>query len=368
MDLNFGINGDITAQAARPIVVDSTTPIALAGVAEAHPGLRKFNNAEEALAWLAAQNVSADVITNSLKGISLQGVNCPIVLNLAPADQLLDALDLFRRCEGLTGVSLKGGLVLAPGLSEDIETGKKLDALAAVLWATALIDNTSADEAGVMAWAGNYGSRSALLTHGVFTADGVSIPASALYAGVIAYWDSKSFGWAKSHSNREVKGVGASDRVIEYLDGSECEARRMRQAGIATIVRDVGWRTYGFETTHIDPIWQSLDRVRTFQRMLLAIMQASKWARDREANELLFVRQSIIEFNNELKGNDVVIGFDVFFDPEKNTKATVTAGKFYLTIKVGDMPSIRELNIELVYSDDWNDVLINFINGEGGNS
>ena len=40
----------------------------------------------------------------------------------------------------------------------------------------------------------------------------------------------------------------------------------------------------------------------------------------------------------------------------------MTAGKFYLTVKLGDMPSIRELNIELVYSDDWNGVLINYLN------
>ena len=134
--------------------------------------------------------------------------------------------------------------------------------------------------------------------------------------------------------------------------------------GVAMIVRDVGWRTYGFETTHIDTVWQSLDRVRTFYRLLMSIMKASKWARDREANELLRVKQSVVDFMNELKGNDVIIGFDVEFDPKKNTKASVSAGKFYLTIRVGDMPSVRELNIELVHSDNWNNALINYLNQE----
>lgn len=232
------------------------------------------------------------------------------------------------------------------------------------LWATALIDNFGVDEAAVYALADNYGSRDAQICFGMYTADGVAVSCSALLAGAYAYWEAKPFGWAKSHSNRVVKGVSATTRVIEYVDGSDCEARRMRKKGIAMILRDVGWRTYGFETTDIDVIWQALDRVRTFRRMLRSIMNASKWARDREANELLWVKKSIVEFNNELKGNDVVIGFDVSFDQDKNTKATVTAGKFYITVLVGDMPSIRELNIELVYSDNWNDVLINYINDE----
>ena len=363
MDLNFGINANISAAAARPITVKSTTVIALAGIAASNHGLHKFNNATDALTFLHAEKIEG-VLANSLTAIAMQGVNCPIVLNLAGVDQVLDALDVFKRCEGLTGLSLQGGLLLAPELSADLQVGSKLDALAAALWATALIDNSSDDEAAVLEWASNYGTNAALLTHGCYTAAGVPVPASALFAGIIAYWDAKPFGWAKSHSNRAVKGVSGTERVIEYLDGGECEARRMRQHGVATILRDVGWRSYGFETTHIDPIWQGLDRVRTFQRLVMAIVAASKWARDREANVLLWVRQSIIEFMNELKGNDVVVGFDVLFDPDKNTKATVTAGKFYLTVRTGDMPSVRELNIELVYSDNWNDVLINYINGE----
>lgn len=363
MDLNFGINGSISAQAARPIVVKSTTAIAITGIADSEHGLHKFNNAEEALAFLEENAIEGD-IENALKGIALQGVNCTIIVNLCDNDGVLDALDELKKCEQITGISLMGGLIIAPVLSADLQVGTKLDALATKLWATALVDNVSDDEAGVVEWARNYGSQSVLLTHGSYIADGVTISASSLIAGVMAYWDAKPFGWAKSHSNRSVKGVSESERVIEYLDGSECEARRMRQKGVATILRDIGWRTYGFETTHIDPIWQSLDRVRCFQRLLQAIMKASKWARDREANELIWVKQSIVEFMNELKGNDVIIGFEAFFDAEKNTKATVTAGKFYLTVLAGDMPSVRELNIELVYSDNWNDVLINYINGE----
>ncbi len=365
MNLNYGINGSIGTKASSPITVDSSTPIGVLGEADgltALHGLSKHNNADDALTYCAEHSVTGYVVA-ALKGIRLQGVNCPIVLNLCESGSGLEAMELFKKSEGLTGVALKNGLLIAPVISSDNQHGLKLNAVAKAIWATAIVDNFSTDEAAVMDFAANYGSRYSLLTHGSYEADGESIPCSALYAGVIAYWDSKPYGWAKSHSNRVASGVSGTDRVIEYLEGQDCEARRMRQAGVATILRDQGWRTYGFETTDIEPIWQSLDRVRTFHRLLASICDSSKWARDREANELLSVQQSVVDFMNELKGNDVVIGFDAYFDPEKNTKATVTAGKFYLTILVGDMPSVRELNIELVYSDEWNETLINYING-----
>ena len=367
MDVNFGINGNISAQAARPIIVKSTTVIAilmlLTAAKSALAGLHKFNNADDALEFCETNSIAAEG-RKSLKAIALQGVNCPIVLNLTTDDLKLDAMDEFKKCEGLTGLALFDGVLIAPVLSAELVVGTKLDALASVLQATALVDNFSDNEADTYAFASNFGSRSTLICHGKYTVEGALVPLSAIYAGIFAKYDAKPYGWAKSHSNRVALGVSDAERVIEYIDGAECEARRMRQHGIATLVRDVGWRTYGFETTDIDIIWQSLDRVRTFQRLLRAISLSAKYARDREANELLSVKNSVTEFMNELKGNDVIIGFDAFFDTEKNTKATVTAGKFYLTVLVGDMVSVRELNIELVYSDNWNSVLINQINGE----
>ena len=237
-----------------------------------------------------------------------------------------------------------------------------MDSIATKLWATGITDDFSEDEAGFKAYMGNFGSRCMLHTTAYTKADGLQIPNSAIIAGVIARFDAESFGWAKSHSNRLVLGAAGTTREIEYLEGSDCEARRLRQDGGCLVLLDEGWRTYGFETRDIDPIWQALDRVRTFYRVLDAIIKANKWARDREADQLLEVKKTVTEFMNELVGNSVAIGFYVYFDPKKNTRATVTAGKFYLTVEFQDMPSIKELNIELVYVDDYSEVLINYLN------
>jgi phage tail sheath protein FI len=374
MDLNFGINGSFGVQAARPISISSSTPIGIVATANGgDTGLMKFNNADDGLQYVEDNNITDGTLEVALTGISLQGVNCPLVVYVSTLDvdeaenktNVLDGLDMLKQSDPVTGIDLKNGLIIAPVYSADVEVAAKIDAIASKLWCPgSCTDDFSDDEAGFKSYMSNFGSRYLLHCTGYYPADGKLIPMSAFMAGVIAFHDGNTaFGWAKNHSNRVVKGVAGSERVIEYLDGSDCEARRLRQEGGCMIVKDVGWRTYGFETRDIDPIWQSLDRVRTFHRLLSAIIKVNKWARDREADQLIWVRKSIVEFMNELKGNGVVIGFDVYFDPKKNTKATVTAGKFYLTVLVQDMPSIRELNIELVYSDDWGETLINYING-----
>jgi len=374
MDLNFGINGSFDVAAARPITISSSTPIGIVATANnGATGLMKFNNADDGLQYVTDNLITDGTLEIALIGISLQGVNCPIVVHVSTLDEVTEAnnitnvlagLDLLKQSDPVTGIDLKNGLIIVPEYSADLTVAAKMDSIASVLWMTGITDNFSADEAGVVDFASNFGSKYLLLGTGRYNADGKLIPFSSLMAGLIAYHDGNtSYGWAKNHSNRIAKGVAGTERVIEYLDGSDCEARRLRQNSVAMVLKDVGWRTYGFETTDIDPIWQSLDRVRTFHRLLAAILAANKWARDREADQLIWVKKSIVEFMNELKGNNVIIGFDVFFDPEKNTAATVTAGKFYLTVLVQDMPSIRELNIELVYSDNWGETLINYING-----
>lgn len=369
MDLLFGINGSISASAARPVTVESSTAIGIIATVNAGDvGFKKFNNAEEGLAYVKTKAITDGTLEASLNGIYLQGVNCPIVCYLiaksvdSAIPHILDALDEIHKSEAETGISLKLGLIIAPEFSADEDVGTKINAIATKLWATGITDDFSVDEAGFKNYMSNFSSRFMLHTTGYTKADGKFIPNSALLAGVIAKYDAESFGWAKSHSNRTVLGAAAASRYIEHVEGSDCEARRLRQEGGCLIIKNNGWRTYGFETRDIDPIWQPLDRVRCFYRVLDAMIKANLWALDREADQLLEVKKTITEFMNELIGNSVGIGFKVYFDPKKNTKATVTAGKFYLTVEFQDMPSIKELNLELVYVDDYSEVLINYLN------
>ena len=370
--MDYGINGSISVDAARPIEIESTTPIAVVGDSESGVvGLHFYGSATLALAHVAGD--TDGVLRIALELIEKQGVSSPIILGVVAtgADAKADTISMIERLKFAEAeVGYRPNLIIAPKWSYNVDVAVAMVSMAERLWATAVVDNLAEDESGALAYAGNFSSRH-LLIYGPYvkhydTVSGAVVLgyASAVIAGMIARTDGEMpFGVADSVSNRAVLGVSGTDRIVEYADGQDSEARRLRNAAIGSIVKDVGWRTFGGETTDIDPIWQSLERVRLFYAALRGVIEASKWARDRRANELVYVRDSIDKFMRELRGNNVALGFDIYFDMKKNTLATVTAGRFYLTVKWQNMPTIRELNIEMVYTDKYGNVLLNFING-----
>jgi len=371
MDLNFGINGSIKVEAARPILVDSQTPIGMVVPFKKKTDFKVFNNADALKKYLKENGATEeDLAYKSANAIALQGVNTKIVVKFVedtqnPKAKILTALDVLKTAPFDENILTKPNLIIVPNYSYDKDIAAKMDAIATLFRATAIVDVNASSEAEAVNFAKNFGSRYMLLYSGQSKVEGKLYPSSSLIAGLIAYWDAggdngaDEFGYARSHSNRIVKGVSGSQRVIEYFDGVDCEARRLRQKGIGSIVQDVGWRSYGFETRDIDPIWQSLERVRAFHKWLEAIIKANKWARDRNADQLLWVKKSCSDFFKNLTGAKIALGYEISLDPYRSD---VTAGKFTFAIKTANMPSIRELNFELIFTDNYNDATIAWLN------
>jgi len=372
MDLAFGINGSISVEAARPVLVDTSTPIGIVVPFGSSDGeFKVFNSADEMKTYLEEKGATEDDLAwKTANAIALQGVRGKIVAKFvadgdSAKDNVLAGLDVLKTAPQDENILTTPDLIICPEYSYDTDVAAKMDSIASLFRATAIVDVNAKDEAEANSFANNFGSRYMLLYNGRSKAEGKLYPTSALIAGLIAYWDAGGdngydpFGYARSHSNRIVKGVSGSERIIEYFDGADCEARRLRQNGIGSIVQDIGWRSYGFETRDIDPIWQSLERVRTFHRWLQAIIEANKWARDRSADQLVYVKQTCIDFFNKLKGAGIALGYEIYLDPNLSD---VTAGKFTFILKTANMPAIRELNFNLVFSDDWNSAFVEWIN------
>jgi phage tail sheath protein FI len=354
------------------VQIESTTPIALVGDCDVgDTGVELYANAELALEQV--KSASGGTIKPALEMMAAQGVHAPIIMNIVrPAEDLkpaiIDAVDRLIYAEGETGY--RPDLITAPEYSYDTDVAARMDAVATRFMGTAIVDNLAADETGAIQWAENFASRYMLLTGPRLkwydtTAGAMTLqPSSAAIAAMIARTDGEwQFGFADSFSNRIVKGISGTHRIIDYAEGQDCEAQRLRSAGITSVVADEGWRAYGGETRDIDPVWQPLERVRTFHRVMRMVMQALKWVRDRRANNLLEAKATVDQFLRELKGAGVALGYRVEFPPEKNTLAAITAGRFYMRVVWENMPLVRDLEIEMVYTDQYGDMLINYING-----
>lgn len=396
MASNFGVNTITTVNAARPIRINSSTPIGIAASVlldanvEAEAAILEKLNADDGMLYYGSPDEALEdfkknlgTVRNALDGIADQNVNAPVVLSLVQIDQaqydagapedtygdpavksaVITAVGNLRKSGAKFGV--KPNLIIAPFFSHDLDINAEMKSVADALLATGIVDLNAVDESDVNTQVNNYGTRRLLLCDPYVkvwdtVADAAAYePSSARIAGMIARTDSEvEYGWADSFSNRVVNGISGSKRDIEFTPGQECEADRLRTKAVTTLIRYNGFRAWGGETTDIDPIWQDLTRVRVFDRVCEAALDGLFWAIDRRADILKSAKDSVEQMLLALKGSSVLLGFNVYWDPEKNTRANITAGKFYMVAEMQNMPIVKRLEVNFSYVDKYADVLI----------
>jgi len=401
MASQFGVNTVTSANAARPIRINSSTPIGVVGTvllpanADTMTDENKtiydkikaneplfFGSADKALEFFEDME---GTIRESLDGIADQNVSGPIIINTVeleathsgkiPEDyyddltlksKIIKAIGDFKGVAGVVGY--KPNLIVALRFSHDLAVSTEMQSVAQRLLAMALVDLKANDESEAVLAVGSFGSNRVLLCDpyvkvwDTFTNAEITQPLSARRAGLIAWTDAQNeYGFADSHSNRVVNGITGTSRTIEFNAGQDCEADRLRTKGIGTVIRYNGFRIWGGETTDIDPIWQDHTRVRIFDRISEAALDGLFWAIDRRADILKSVKDSVEQMLLDLKGAKVLLGFNVYWDAERNTSANITAGKFYLVAELQNMPIVKRLEVNFSYVDRYGDVLIKLI-------
>lgn len=401
MSANYGVNTVTSVNAARPIRIQSTTPIGVVGTvllpanadtmsAENKKIYEKikaneplfFGSADKALEFFEDME---GTLRESLDGIADQNVSGPIIINTVeleathsgkiPEDfyddltlksKIIKAIGDFKGVAGVVGY--KPNLIVALRFSHDLAVSTEMQSVAQRLLAMALVDLKANDESEAVLAVGSFGSNRVLLCDpyvkvwDTFTNAEITQPLSARRAGLIAWADAQSeYGFADSHSNRVVNGITGTSRTIEFNAGQDCEADRLRTKGIGTVIRYNGFRIWGGETTDIDPIWQDHTRVRIFDRISEVALDGLFWAIDRRADILKSVKDSVEQMLLALKGAKVLLGFNVYWDAERNTTANITAGKFYLVAELQNMPILKRLEVNFSYVDRYGDVLIKLI-------
>ena len=386
MSAKFGVNVTISAEAARPIAVESTTPIGIAGYEEVlEPGLHFYMTTAKALEALeakykakkdASQAFKKGSIYRALKGIEDQAVNTQIILSVFTKDDDEDTNDEITECKSAVTAFAKAksrfgyspNLIIAPGFSHEDAIKGEIEKMATRLKATGIVDLKADDAAAAIVKMGDFGTNRLVAAYpnvkvwddetNAYVYEGQS----ARIAGMIAHTDGASeFGYSDSYSNRVMIGVSGTQIDVDFELGETCTADELRAAKISTIIRESGFRAWGGETSDQDTIWQDLARVRIFDRISQACQKGVLFAIDRKASELYHAKRSVSELLRGLVGAKVLLGYELSWSA-KNTDATITAGKFYLDVRMQNNPIVKQLTLDFIYVDKYGSVLMDELN------
>ena len=386
MAAKFGVNVTVSAEAARPIAVESTTPIGIAGYEEVlENGLHFYMTTAKALEALeakykakkdASQAFKKGSIYRALKGIEDQAVNTQIILSVFTKDDDEDTNDEITECKSAVTAFAKAksrfgyspNLIIAPGFSHEDAIKGEIEKMATRLKATGIVDLKADDAAAAIVKMGDFGTNRLVAAYpnvkvwddetNTYVYEGQS----ARIAGMIAHTDGTSeFGYSDSYSNRVMIGVSGTQIDVDFELGETCTADELRAAKISTIIRESGFRAWGGETSDQDTIWQDLARVRIFDRISQACQKGVLFAIDRKASELYHAKRSVSELLRQLVGAKVLLGYELSWSA-KNTDAAITAGKFYLDVRMQNNPIVKQLTLDFIYVDKYGSVLMDELN------
>ena len=386
MSAKFGVNVTVSAEAARPIAVESTTPIGIAGYEEVlENGLHFFMTTAKALEALeakykakkdASQAFLKGSIYRALKGIEDQAVNTQIILSVFTKDDDEDTNDEITECKSAVTELAKAksrfgynpNLIVAPEYSCEDAVKGEIEKVATRLKATGIVDLKVQDAAAAIVKMGDFGTRRLVAAYpnvkvwddetNAYVYEGQS----ARIAGMIAHTDGASeFGYSDSYSNRVMIGVSGTEIDVDFELGETCTADELRAAKISTIIRESGFRAWGGETSDQDTIWKDLARVRVFDRISQACQKGVLFAIDKKADQLYHAKRSVSELLRGLVGAKVLLGYELSWS-EKNTLANITDGKFYLDIRMQNNPVVKQLTLDFIYVDKYGETLMNDLN------
>ena len=386
MAAKFGVNVTISAEAARPIAVESTTPIGIAGYEEVlENGLHFYMTTAKALEALeakykakkdASQAFKKGSIYRVLKGIEDQAVNTQIILSVFTKDDDEDTNDEITECKSAVTAFAKAksrfgyspNLIIAPGFSHEDAIKGEIEKMATRLKATGIVDLKADDAAAAIVKMGDFGTNRLVAAYpnvkvwddetNAYVYEGQS----ARIAGMIAHTDGASeFGYSDSYSNRVMIGVSGTQIDVDFELGETCTADELRAAKISTIIRESGFRAWGGETSDQDTIWKDLARVRVFDRISQACQKGVLFAIDKKADQLYHAKRSVSELLRGLVGAKVLLGYELSWS-EKNTLANITDGKFYLDVRMQNNPIVKQLTLDFIYVDKYGETLMNDLN------
>ena len=253
-------------------------------------------------------------------------------------------------------VGVRPRILGVPGLDSHAVT-TELVTIARKLRAMVYASANGATVGEAVAYRGHFSARELMLIFPDFIGtNGATSHAVARALGLRARIDQET-GFHKTISNVAVDGVMGLTRDIDFdMMSSDTEAGILNAAQVTALVRaGGGYRFYGNRTCSEDPLFAFESAARTAHVLIDTIANGMLWAIDKPLKPSL-VKDIVETVNGQLramKSSGLLIGGRAWFDADKNTRATLSAGKVTIDYDYTPVPPLEQLGLTQRITDSY---------------
>lgn len=359
---NRGIVTERSSDSARPIKVNSTLPIALVVTSNIAAGIYGFDSPEDAIKDDVIKTHTTGNMMKYLKlGVDEFPVTVPtiiVVCNEGADDaetksNIIAGVNSIKKAASTINLASSKGSVI--GCNPDIITVAD-HAIGDMDVANAMISVCDAIKARTFIDLDADSNGDAISQRDLFGSDRVTLAKTSLGkwntetdstdyydSGVVLAWlrayvdGGDEIGWSRSISN-EVLPFSSIKEPSDFVAGVLDETDPLTEAQIMSYITYMGIRTWNYQTTDADPIWQDARRVRIVDLASAAVLKGIFFAVDEPIVKLREAKKSLREFMNTLVGKNVMLAHEVKLDMKRTTPSEITAGRFYFIIDFQEMP------------------------------
>jgi phage tail sheath protein FI len=316
------------------------TPVLVAGSLREAAKLGTTGTLPDAMDSIFDQAGAVVVVVRVAAGANETATLANIVGGVNSTTGEFEGVQCFLGAESKLGVTPR--ILLAPGWTHQRPDSAanpvvaELIGIAERLRAIIVADGPNTTDEAAVAYAGDFGSpRVYMVDPGVKKLDSAGNTAdawaSACVAGIIAKTDNDlGFWW--SPSNKTVNGILGTKRAVDFaLGDANARANLLNEQGIATIIRQDGYRLWGNRTLSSDPKWIFLSVRRTADIINDSLLRAHLWAVDRNITKsyITDVTEGVNAYLRHLVAIGAILGGKCWADPDLNTPDQIAQGKVY---------------------------------------
>jgi len=316
------------------------TPVLVAGSRREAAKLGTTGTLPDAMDSIFDQAGAVVVVVRVAPGANETATLANIVGGVNATTGEFEGVQCFLGAESKLGVTPR--ILLAPGWTHQRPNSaanpvvSELIGIAERLRAVIIADGPNTTDEAATAYAGDFGSpRVYMVDPGVKKLDSagntVDAWASACVAGIIAKTDN-DYGFWWSPSNKTINGILGTKRAVDFaLGDANARANLLNEQGIATIIRQDGYRLWGNRTLSSDPKWIFLSVRRTADIINDSLLRAHLWAVDRNITKSYIqdVTEGVNAYLRHLVSIGAILGGKCWADPDLNTPDQIAQGKVY---------------------------------------